>query len=129
MHSPEPWRLFDEDRELPVAGTDADPITIPVSIVSAQNTPVFPDSPWIPTGWDIERAIACVNFCQHLHTETILALSQAHIGPATIIELYRYARLYDGACRECHTLDGHQDDCLTQQLFQLIPYPLRKEPQ
>jgi hypothetical protein len=38
---------------------------------------------------DMERIVACVNFCQHLPTETIVKLTEQGIGPATVVALLR----------------------------------------
>ena len=58
MHSPEPWTRHIEDTELPLGGSS---VKGPVGIVDANREAVVPDTPWCPTGYDMERIVACVN--------------------------------------------------------------------
>ena len=68
-HSQEPWRRFEEDRELPYAGSS---VTGPTCIVDADGNAIVPDGPWIPNGYDIDRIVTCVNFCRFMSNNFLL---------------------------------------------------------
>ena len=87
MHSPEPWRRFEEDHELPVAfkyDNVTPSVTCPVCIVDAKGEPVCPDNAWIPTGWNVERIVACVNACQGWTTEELTDRAFLRTGMVTL---------------------------------------------
>ena len=65
-HAPEPWARYEGDDELPLGGSS---VTGPVAIVDANGSPVIPDTPWCPSGIDLDRVVACVNFCRQFPTK------------------------------------------------------------
>jgi hypothetical protein len=71
MHSPEPWTRYDADTELPYAGSS---VSGPACIVDADGNAVVPDTAWIPSGFDIDRIVACVNACRGISTENLVRL-------------------------------------------------------
>lgn len=86
----------------------------------------------------IERAVACVNFCQHLSTETLEALTKERVGAATLIQWirknptfdvwYEYGDEYDlcihDVCIQCdHAVSStqpHAEDCLLKQTLDIV---------
>lgn len=86
----------------------------------------------------LERIVAAVNFCQHLPTETLEALTRERIGAATLVQWIRKSHVYHedfGACAasdsewgevciECnHRIDLtrlHAGDCLLKQALDIV---------
>ncbi len=76
---------------------------------------------------DMNRVVACVNFCQHLPIDIIEKLTAAKIGPATLAQWVRanpeYVCRDDGVsvCAHCdHILPSHEENCLLEKALNIL---------
>lgn len=82
---------------------------------------------------DMRRIVACVNFCQHLPTETIEQFTKEGIGPATLIKLIPKWGAWEQVddltvCRHCGHVDRHEEGCLLEKILRTITKEISNVP-
>ncbi len=108
QHSPEPWVAHAElHNGHPTCGFAVRNKSYGIAHFFSAPT-VCPNDP-LEAEANAKRAVACVNFCQHMSTEAIERLTKAGIGPETVFGLLDDAE----CCPACETrYPKHQPDCL-----------------
>jgi hypothetical protein len=127
-HSPEPWKVEPERSCLPWNGVYH---TVDANGCEIQLAVTFGNMMQDHAQW--QRIAACVNFCQHMSTELLQGLTEAHIGAATLAQWVRRNATFeeDGQviCNHCdHEVrtncptgeGGHEEGCLLEKCLELM---------